>query len=95
MFGNHFSITIGDGALVGHNVVLATINHDLDPKNNRKNHYLPIKIGNYVWIGANATILPGVKIGDWAVVAAGAAVTHDVPTMTVVGGVSAKVLKKV
>ena len=95
--GCHFQdqggIEIGDGALIGHNVVLATINHDLNPKENRKNHYAPIKIGTHVWIGSNATILPGVTIGDYAVVAAGAVVTRDVPAMTVVGGVPAKVLK--
>lgn len=95
--GCHFQdqggIEIGDGALIGHNVVLATINHDLDPAMNRKNHYGPIKIGTHVWIGSNATILPGVTIGDWAVVAAGAVVTRDVPAMAVVGGVPAKVLK--
>lgn len=97
--GCHFQdqggITIGDGSLIGHNVVLATINHDLNPRNNRKNHYAPITIGNHVWIGSNATILPGVIIGDWAVVAAGAVVTKDVPAYTVVGGVPAKVLKAI
>ncbi len=97
--GCHFQdqggITIGDGALIGHNVVLATINHDLNPKQGRKNHYAPIHIGNHVWMGSNATILPGVTIGDWAVVAAGAVVTKDVPLRTVVGGVPAKVLKTV
>ncbi len=73
--GCHFQdqggIEIGDGALIGHNVVLATINHDLNPKENRKNHYAPIRIGAHVWIGSNATVLPGVTIGDWAVVAGG------------------------
>ena len=97
--GCHFQdqggITIGDGSLIGHNVVLATINHDLNPANNRKNHYAPIHIGCHVWIGSNATVLPGVTIGDWAVVAAGAVVSKDVPPFTVVGGVPAKVLKKV
>ena len=97
--GCHFQdqggIEIGDGVLIGHNVVLATINHDLNPKENRKNHYAPIKIGAHVWIGSNATILPGVTIGDYAVAAAGAVVTRDVPAMTVVGGVLAKVLKVV
>lgn len=97
--GCHFQdqggIEIGDGALIGHNVVLATINHDLNPKEGRKNHYAPIKIGAHVWIGSNATILPGVTLGDYAVVAAGAVVTRDVPAMTVVGGVPAKVLKVV
>ena len=97
--GCHFQdqggIEIGDGALIGHNVVLATINHDLNPKENRKNHYAAIKIGAHVWIGSNATVLPGVTIGDFAVVAAGAVVTRDVPAMTVVGGVPARVLKTI
>ena len=97
--GCHFQdqggIEIGDGALIGHNVVLATINHDLNPKENRKNHYAAIKIGAHVGIGSNATILPGVTIGDYAVVAAGAVVTRDVPAMTVVGGVPARVLKTI
>ncbi len=95
--GCHFQdqggIEIGDGSLIGHNVVLATINHDLHPSQNRKMHYAPIKIGAHVWIGSNATILQGVSIGDWATVAAGAVVTKDVPPLTVVGGVPAKVLK--
>lgn len=97
--GCHFQdqggIEIGDGSLIGHNVVLATINHDLAPSENRKNHYESIKIGAHVWIGSNATVLPGVTVGDWAVIAAGAVVTRDVPPMTVVGGVPAKVLKMV
>lgn len=97
--GCHFQdqggITIGDGSLIGHNVVLATINHDLDPSRNRKNNYAPIKIGSHVWIGSNATVLPGVTVDDWAVVAAGAVVTKDVPASTVVGGVPAKILKAV
>ena len=97
--GCHFQdqggIEIGDGALIGHNVVLATINHDLNPKENRKNHYAAIKIGAHVWIGSNATVSPGVTIGDYAVVAARAVVTRDVPAMTVVGGVPARVLKTI
>lgn len=97
--GCHFQdqggIVIGDGSLIGHNVVLATINHDLDPKNGRKNHYAPIKISNNVWIGSNVTILPGIAIGEWAVIAAGSVVTKDVPPYMVVGGIPAKVIKKV
>ncbi len=96
--GCHFQdqggIEIGDGALIGHNVVLATINHDLDPAMNRKNHYAPIRVGAHAWIGSNATILPGVTIGAWSVVAAGAVVTKDVPPMTVVGGVPARIIRK-
>jgi len=97
--GCHFQdqggITIGDGSLIGHNVVLATINHDLNPANNRKNHYAPIKIGSHVWIGSNATVLAGVTIGDWSVVAAGAVVTKDVPPNVVVGGVPARIIKHI
>ena len=95
--GCHFQdqggIVIGDNTLIGHNVVLATINHDLNPSNNRKNHYAPIHIASNVWIGSNATVLPGVTIGEWAVIAAGAVVTKDVPPYTVAGGVPAKVIK--
>ena len=97
--GCHFQdqggIVIGDGALIGHNVVLATINHAFVPSENRRNYYAPIKIGNNVWIGSNATVLPGVTIDEWSVVAAGAVVSKDVPPYTVVGGVPAKVLKKI
>ncbi|MCC8051515.1 MAG: sugar O-acetyltransferase [Clostridiales bacterium] len=97
--GCHFQdqggIEIGDGAMIGHNVVLATINHDLDPAQNRKNHYAPVRIGAHVWIGSNATILPGVAIGEWSVVAAGAVVTKEVPPYTVAGGVPAKTIRKI
>ncbi len=57
--------------------------------------YAPIHIGKNVWIGANATVLAGVTIGDGAVVAAGAVVTKDVEPNMVVGGVPAKVIKKI
>lgn len=97
--GCHFQdqggITIGDGTLIGHNVILATINHDVHPKNKRKNHYAPIKIGSNVWIGSGALIMPGVSIDDWAVIGAGAVVTHDVATMTLVAGVPAKVQRNI
>lgn len=94
-FQDQGGITIGDNCLIGHNVVLATINHDLNPAKNRKNHYAPVKIGNNVWIGSNSVIVSGVTIGDWAVVAAGAVVTKDVAPYTIVGGVPAKFIKAV
>ena len=61
-----------------------------------KNHFLellPVTIGNDVWIGANALILDGVRVGDGAIIAAGAVVAKDVPSYAVVGGVPAKVIK--
>jgi len=94
-FQDQGGIYIGDNTLIGHNVVLATINHDLSPANRGINLPRPIRIGNNVWIGANATILPGVTIGDNAVIAAGAVVTKDVAANTVVGGVPAKVIRKI
>jgi acetyltransferase-like isoleucine patch superfamily enzyme len=57
--------------------------------------YAPIHIGKNVWIGANATVLAGVTLGDGAVIAAGAVVTKNVEPNTIVGGVPAKVIKKI
>lgn len=94
-FQDQGGITIEEGVLIGHNVVLATINHALEPEKNRINCYAPIHIGKHVWIGSNAVILPGVTIGDWAVVAAGAVVTKDVPARTVVGGSPARIIKTI
>lgn len=88
-------VTIGDNSLIGHNVVLATLNHDLAAGHRRDMHPSPIQIGKNVWIGANATVLPGVTIGDSAVIAAGAVVTRDVPENTVVGGVPARQIKTI
>ena len=97
--GCHFQdqggITIGDGVLIGHNVVLATANHDLEPSKSRKLYYKPIVIGDNVWIGSNAVILQGVTVGEWAVVAAGAVVTKNVEPFTIVGGIPAKFIRKV
>lgn len=94
-FQDQGGIVIGDGSLIGHNVVIATVNHALEPHMNRKNHYAPVHIGNNVWIGSNVTVLPGVSIDDWAVIAAGAVVTKDVEAYTVVGGVPAKLIKHI
>ena len=75
--------------------MLATLNHDEDPALRHILHPAPIKIGKNVWIGANVTIVSGVTVGDGAIVAAGAVVTKDVPPETIVGGVPAKVIRKV
>lgn len=94
-FQDQGGIFIGDGALIGHNVVLATLNHALSPRDRASMIPAPIHIGRDVWIGANATVLPGVTIGDGAIVAAGAVVTKDVPANTIVGGVPAKILREI
>lgn len=94
-FQDQGGITIGEGSLLGHNVVLATLNHEMDPAHRKDMHPAPIVIGKHVWIGANATVCPGVTIGDGAVVAAGAVVVNDVPANTVVGGVPARIIKQI
>lgn len=97
--GCHFQdqggIYIDDGSLIGHEVVIATLNHDLNPTHRADLYPQPVYIGKNVWIGAHATILPGVHIGDGAVVAAGAVITKDVPARTVVGGVPGKIIKEI
>lgn len=93
-FQDQGGITIGDGTLIGHNVVLATLNHGIAPDERHDLFPAPIHIGKNVWIGANATVLPGVTIGDNAVIAAAAVVTKDVPANVVVSGVPAKVIRK-
>ena len=92
-FQDQGGIYIGDGALIGHNVVLATLNHAKSPRDRGSMVPAPIRIGKNVWIGSNATILPGVTIGDGAIVAAGAVVAGDVPENTIVGGVPAKLIR--
>lgn len=91
-FQDHGGITLGDGCQIGHGVVFATLNHGLAPEDRQTTYPAPIVLGRNVWVGANATILQGVTIGDNAVVAAGAVVTKDVATNTVVGGVPARLI---
>jgi|SRR5699024_5203325 len=94
-FQDRGGINIGDGALIGMNVTIATLNHGLSLETRNTTYASPVNIGDNVWIGSSATILPGVTIGDNAVVAAGAVVTKDVPENTVVAGVPAKATKKI
>jgi acetyltransferase-like isoleucine patch superfamily enzyme len=86
-------ITIEDEVLLGPKVNIITENHPLDPTDRRALITKPVVVKRNAWIGAGATILPGVTIGENAVVAAGAVVTADVPANTVVGGVPAKIIK--
>jgi acetyltransferase-like isoleucine patch superfamily enzyme len=86
-------ITIEDDVQIGPRVNLTTENHPLDPTDRTTLLIKPIVIQRNAWIGAGATILPGVTVGENAVVAAGAVVSRDVPPNTVVAGVPAKVVK--
>ena len=94
-FQDHGGVTIGDGCQIGHNVVFATLNHGLSPEDRQNTYPAPIVLGRNVWVGSNATILQGVIIGDNAVIAAGAVVTKDVEPATIVGGVPAKVIRRI
>ena len=96
--GCHFmdmgGISIGDDVMIGPKVNLVSAGHPVAPSERRKSIVAkPIVIGNNVWIGAAATILPGVTIGDNAVIAAGAVVSRDVPADTLAAGVPARILK--
>ena len=94
-FQDQGGIYIGNNVLIGHNAVLATLNHNLKPE--KRGNLIPssIHIGNGVWLGANVTVCPGVTIGDGAIVAAGAVVTRDVEANTIVGGVPTKKIKDI
>lgn len=94
MFQDQGGIEIGDGTLIGHNVVIATLNHNMSPDARGNVIPRPVKIGKNVWIGAKVTICQGVEIGENAIVAAGAVVNKNVAKNTVVGGVPAKFIKK-
>jgi maltose O-acetyltransferase len=80
-------IEIGDGVSIGHDVMLLTTTHEVGPPQWRAGPLVsqPIQIGNGVWIGARAVVLPGVTIGDGAIVAAGTIVGRDVPPGCVYG----------
>lgn len=86
-------ITIDDGAMIAANVQLISNNHDLYDR--QLLICKPVHIGKKAWIGAGATILPGVSVGENAVVAAGAIVTKDVAPNTIVGGNPAKFIKAI
>jgi acetyltransferase-like isoleucine patch superfamily enzyme len=88
---NH-SIVLGDHCLIGDLVAIFDSNHhSLEPS--RPIRIAPVRLGINVWVGRSATILPGVTIGDHAVIAAGSIVTSDVPARTLVGGAPAKPIR--
>lgn len=94
-FQDHGGVYIGDFCQIGHNVVFATLNHGLSAGTRRSMTPAPIRLGRNVWVGSNSTILPGVTVGDDAIIAAGAVVAKDVPAGTIVGGVPARIIRKI
>lgn len=88
-------ITLEDNVLIGPKVNLITENHPMEPQNRRSLVCRPVVIKRNAWVGAAATILPGVTVGENAIVAAGAVVTKDVAANTIVAGVPAKAVKSI
>jgi len=92
-------VTIGNHVNLAQGITVTALNHNFEDSDKRIDEQgvstKPVTIGNDIWIGANAVILPGVTIGDHSVVAAGAVVTKDVPPHSLVAGVPAKIIKQI
>lgn len=88
-------ITIEDHVQIGPKVNIITENHPIDPERRKYLDLASVTIKRNVWIGAAATILPGVTVGENSIVAAGAVVNKDVPANSIVGGVPAKLIKNI
>lgn len=90
-------IYVGDSVMFGPNVTVAVAGHPIDPGLRRKvaQFNIPVRIGNNVWIGAGAVILPGVTIGDNSVIGAGSIVTKDIPANVVAVGNPCRVLREI
>lgn len=94
-YGGVHTIVVEDNVFLGMNVSLICVSHEIGSLEKRagRNTYKSIKIKKGVWIGANSTILPGVTIGEGAIVAAGSVVVKDVPPNTLYGGCPASFIK--
>ena len=93
-FQDRGGIIIGDNVFIGMNVIISTLNHGIDLKYRNTTYPSKVIIGNNVWIGSGANILPGITIGDNSIIAAGALVNKDVDSNCLVGGVPAKIIRK-
>jgi len=90
-------IYVGDNTMFGPNVTIATAGHPIDPELRRQGlqYNLPVHIGKNCWLGAGVTVMPGVTIGDNAVIGAGSIVTRDIPANVVAVGNPCRVLREV
>ena len=92
-------VTIGHHVNLAQGITVTALNHKFENPDIRIDEQgistKPVIIGNDIWVGTNAVILPGVTIGDHSVIAAGAIVTKDVPPHSLVAGVPAKVIKQI
>lgn len=88
-------IYLEDHVLIGPGARLLTVNHLVDPAKRRGLYVASIRVKENAWIGANVTVLPGVTIGENAIVAADATVTKDVPDNVTVAGTPARVIKQI
>lgn len=90
-------ITIGENCLIAPNVTICTTGHPVHPELRLYGgmYSFPVKIGNGVWIGSNVTILPGVTIGDYAVIGAGSVVTKDIPGNVIALGAPCRVVREI
>ena len=91
------NVHIGDDVIMGPDVKIYSRNHKYDrldlPISQQGKNYYQTYVGNDVWIGANVIITAGCKIGNHAIIAAGAVVTQDIPDFAITGGVPAKIIK--
>lgn len=90
-------IYVGNKVMFGPNVTVATAGHPIDPelREQAMQYNIPVHIGDNVWIGANAVVLPGVAIGENTVIGAGSVVTKDIPANVVAVGNPCKVLREI
>lgn len=95
MFVDLGGIELEDHVLIGPDVKILSVNHPLDPEKRRGVNLKRVKIKRNAWIGAGATICPGVTIGENAVIGAGSVVTKDVEDNSVYAGVPARFIKKI
>ena len=94
-FQDQGGVYIGEQSLIGHNVILATLNHNIDPNHRADLFPKPIHIGKRVWVGSGSIILPGVTIGDNSIIGGGSIVTKDVHPNVIVAGNPAKFIKNI